>query len=332
MNKLAKSTLPSSNPIGGIRMSLTNEVTIFPKAAPMIIPIARSITFPRITNSLNSFSIASSFFTRLCLRIQTYALTLTSAADASNRAVSLMTEAYDERGCGQKIGNVSSTVGSRFRLSLERQSKSKDHAIKGDRVLSMLHRAIVVSATLAAAFLLVSINFTTRTHAQFHPIAAPGYEINLFADPINVPEFVNCLDQSRCYTGPLAIAFDSRGRLFVTTGGAKVLMLLDNDEDGRADQVKTFATGLPQPFGIDFRSNGDLYVTSNIVGGVGRVIRLRDTNGDDVADESTTIIDNLPSQGDHQTTKLKFGSDGLLYVGQGSFTDDGEGPVPEGPL
>jgi len=251
---------------------------------------------------------------------------------ASNRPVSLMTEAYDERGCGQKIGNVSSTVGSRFRLSLERQSKSKDHAIKGDRVLSMLHRAIVVSATLAAAFLLVSINFTTRTHAQFHPIAAPGYEINLFADPINVPEFVNCLDQSRCYTGPLAIAFDSRGRLFVTTGGAKVLMLLDNDEDGRADQVKTFATGLPQPFGIDFRSNGDLYVTSNIVGGVGRVIRLRDTNGDDVADESTTIIDNLPSQGDHQTTKLKFGSDGLLYVGQGSFTDDGEGPVPEGPL
>jgi glucose/arabinose dehydrogenase len=196
----------------------------------------------------------------------------------------------------------------------------------------MSHRAIVFAVTLPAALLLASVDFITPTHAQFRPIAAPGFEINVFADPINVPEFVNCLDQTRCYTGPLALAFDSRGRLFVTTGGAKVLMLLDNNEDGRADQVKIVATGLPQPFGIDFRSNGDLFVTSNVVGGAGRVIRLRDLDGDDVADESTTIIDNLPSQGDHQTTKLKFGPDGMLYVGQGSFTDDGEGPVPEGPL
>ena len=163
-------------------------------------------------------------------------------------------------------------------------------------------------------------------------MAAPGFEINVFADPNNVPEFVNCSQPFACYTGPLALAFDSRDRLFVTTGGGKVLILLDNDDDGRADQVKTFATALPQPFGIEFRANGDLFVTSNLVGGVGRVIRLRDLNGDDIADESTTIVGNLPSQGDHQTTKLKFGADGLLYVGQGSSTDAGSGQIPEGPL
>jgi len=33
-----KSTLPRSNPIGGIIMSFTNELTIGLKAAPMMIP------------------------------------------------------------------------------------------------------------------------------------------------------------------------------------------------------------------------------------------------------------------------------------------------------
>lgn len=199
-------------------------------------------------------------------------------------------------------------------------------------MLFRLHRALAFAAALTVALLLVSTTFPIRSHAQFHPSAAPGFEINVFADPTNVPDFVSCPEQTRCYTGPLSLAFDTRGRLFVGTGAAKVLILLDNNEDGRADQVKTFATGLPQPFGVEFRANGDLFVTSNMVGGVGRVVRLRDLNGDDVADETTTIIDNLPSQGDHQTTKLKFGADGLLYIGQGSSTDAGSGQFPEGPL
>jgi NAD(P)-dependent dehydrogenase (short-subunit alcohol dehydrogenase family) len=48
------------SPIGGIRISLTKEVTIFPKATPMMIPTAMSTTFPRSANSLNSFNISFS--------------------------------------------------------------------------------------------------------------------------------------------------------------------------------------------------------------------------------------------------------------------------------
>src|SRR6184192_453030 len=44
-------------PIGGIKTSLTIELTILPNAAPMIIPIAISSTLPFMANSLNSFSI-----------------------------------------------------------------------------------------------------------------------------------------------------------------------------------------------------------------------------------------------------------------------------------
>src|SRR5271155_4567381 len=43
----------------GMMMSLTRESTIFPNAAPMMTPMARSTTFPLIANSLNSLSIFS---------------------------------------------------------------------------------------------------------------------------------------------------------------------------------------------------------------------------------------------------------------------------------
>src|SRR3974377_166461 len=59
MKRLLKSILPSSRPRGGMRTSPTKEVTILPKAAPMMIPIAMSSTLPFMANSLNSLSIAN---------------------------------------------------------------------------------------------------------------------------------------------------------------------------------------------------------------------------------------------------------------------------------
>jgi glucose/arabinose dehydrogenase len=206
---------------------------------------------------------------------------------------------------------IRGVVSGRLRLSGTCRSN------QGGKVLLRSRRAPVFGAAIVTSLLLATVSFPTKSRAQFHPGAAPGFDISVFADPTNVPEF------DAAFRGPVSIAFDSRGRLFVGTGAGNVLILLDNNEDGRVDQVKTFATGLPQPFGLEFRSNGDLYVTSNIVGGAGRVVRLRDTNGDDVADDSTIIVDGLPSDGAHQTNRLKFGPDGLLYVGQGSSTDAG---------
>lgn len=177
--------------------------------------------------------------------------------------------------------------------------------------------------TIILAFILASASFPARTKAQIRPvIIAPGFEFSFFADGGNVAEFRGT-GQAGALSGPTSMAFDSRGRLFVGTFLGKILILLDTDEDGRADQVKTFASDAPVALGLEFHPNGDLFATSNILGGVGRVLRLRDTDGDDVADDITTLVDGLPSEGDHQTDRLKFGPDGMLYVGQGSSTDDG---------
>ena len=55
--RLDKSIFPRKIPINGLIKSETNDFTIAVKAAPMITPTARSITFPRAMNSLNSFNI-----------------------------------------------------------------------------------------------------------------------------------------------------------------------------------------------------------------------------------------------------------------------------------
>ena len=54
ISRLVKLTPPTRRPTRGMTISLTREVTIEPKAPPMITPTARSMTLPRLMNSLNS--------------------------------------------------------------------------------------------------------------------------------------------------------------------------------------------------------------------------------------------------------------------------------------
>src|SRR5205085_3844988 len=126
-----------------------------------------------------------------------------------------------------------------------------------------------LSLTFIFALFLTAINLLQATHAEdmvpIRPVTvAGGFDFNVFASTDNVPEFA-----SGAFAGPTVMTFDARGRLFVGTYSGKILILLDTDDDGRMDQVKTFATGIPLPLGLAFRAHGDLFVTSNVTGGMG---------------------------------------------------------------
>lgn len=115
---------------------------------------------------------------------------------------------------------------------------------------------------------------------------------------------------------PTSLAFDEQGRLFVTLTDGTVHMLVDNDQDGRADKDTVFATGFLLPLGITFQpQTGDAYVSST-----DRITRVRDIDGDGVADEYVRLVDDLPT-GLHQNNTPRFGPDGWLYMGVGSTCD-----------
>lgn len=128
----------------------------------------------------------------------------------------------------------------------------------------------------------------------------PGFSLRKFADLYR----------------PTGLAFDANGRLFTTSVDGTVRVLTDADGDGRADNAATFATGFDTPLGIAVRpGTNDVYVSSK-----GNITILRDTTGNAVADSRTTLISGLPT-GLHQNDNLKFGPDGLLYMGVGSTCD-----------
>src|SRR5262249_58027559 len=71
-------------PMTGVRMSPTSELTMAPKAAPMITPIARSTALPRNANFLNSSSMRCS-----------HAAPAGSSVDAAARRVGRVFAAHD---------------------------------------------------------------------------------------------------------------------------------------------------------------------------------------------------------------------------------------------
>ncbi len=124
-------------------------------------------------------------------------------------------------------------------------------------------------------------------------------------------------------TDPRMMALSPNGDIFFTErypGNVKVLT--DNNHDGIADNIYTFAEGLaPYPHGVAFYG-GYLYVALET-----KVIRYPYQSGDLKARANyETIINDLPSGqagvlNGHQTRTITFGPDNKLYVSIGSSCD-----------
>jgi putative membrane-bound dehydrogenase-like protein len=92
-----------------------------------------------------------------------------------------------------------------------------------------------------------------------------------------------------------------------------LLIVHDDDRDGAADRITEFAK-VQNPLGFEFW-NGGVIVTCQ-----SELLFLKDTNGDDVADVRTTLLQGLDSSDTHHgANNLIYGPDGGIYWQSGVF-------------
>jgi glucose/arabinose dehydrogenase len=144
------------------------------------------------------------------------------------------------------------------------------------------------------------------------PMAPAGFKVEIYAETGN--------------NAPRQIRTAPNGDIFVvnSTQGT-VSVYRGMTADGKAAMSETFATGLDNPFGINFypKGNNPQWV---YVGNTGSVVRFPYKKGDmKAAGAAQMLVNDLPPRGNHSTRDLVFSKDGkslLVAVGSASNIDD----------
>ena len=124
----------------------------------------------------------------------------------------------------------------------------------------------------------------------------------------------------------MTIAPDGR---VIVSGRGYVSILVDDDEDGRADRALPFAEG-PEDGAMGLLWEGD----SLFVVGDGGLRRHRDADGDGRADGPSELIRAMTTGGEHDAHAVRRGPDGWLYVMIGNFAgiDASYASLPTSPI
>jgi glucose/arabinose dehydrogenase len=142
------------------------------------------------------------------------------------------------------------------------------------------------------------------------PQAPAGFKVTQYATGFDNPRLMRLAPN-----GDIFLAESNSGKIKILRGvGA----------DGKASQVEVFATGLNEPFGINFYPSGPkpqwVYV-----GNTDSVVRFPYQNGDLTARGPAQTLAQLPAKGGHRTRDVVFTRDGkhmLVSVGSRSNDDD----------
>jgi glucose/arabinose dehydrogenase len=160
------------------------------------------------------------------------------------------------------------------------------------------------------------VHITTPAEEQKSFALPEGYAINLFASEAQFPELED----------PVAMTFDARGRLWVTSMPAypmylpgttpddKVLILEDRSGDGVADRCTVYAAGLHLPIGIEL-GDGGVYLSQ-----MPNLMFLKDTDGDDRADTRELIMHGFDTADSHHAMHaFTWDPGGALHWQEGVF-------------
>ncbi len=145
--------------------------------------------------------------------------------------------------------------------------------------------------------------------------ALPEFDVHLFAAPPQV-NYPVCLTAAP--TGEVFVGVDEQGSLGKKPGRGRILRCRDTDGDGTADQVNKFAD-IDHPRGLVY-DQGNLWVLHPPT-----LSLLIDRDGDGVADEKKTLIENISTEqvdkrgADHTTNGIRMGIDGWIYIAVGDF-------------
>ena len=141
-----------------------------------------------------------------------------------------------------------------------------------------------------------------------------GFEASIFARPpaVSYPIFVSATPD-----GTLFVGCDGNGSGGRDPQRGRILRLRDLDADGRADEVKVFAT-VDSPRGVAVDGQR-LYVLHP-----GDLSVFIDNDGDGVADEQRVLVKNIgfgikDRSIDHASNGIELGIDGWLYCAIGDF-------------
>ena len=173
-------------------------------------------------------------------------------------------------------------------------------------VVTLLTLALVLYIAMRVFVGAVDLDAVLNNPAEFNP-ANVGSQIRV-PDGFSIGTFAADL------TGARVLRFSDEGDLLVSMPKlGQIIILKDDDSDGRADRREVLLQGLNGPNGIDF-FEGWLYVAESDA--LGRV-------SFDHATGLTTspyqqIVTGLPGGGNHWKKTLRFGPDSLMYVSMGS--------------
>jgi glucose/arabinose dehydrogenase len=145
-------------------------------------------------------------------------------------------------------------------------------------------------------------------------LAAPAFAATPPMDSLKLPPGFQIAVWTDQVPNAREMALGSKGTVFVGSRDAgKVFAVTDSDGDGKADKVRTIASGLQLPVGVAFH-NGDLYISA-----VSKILVLRDIeNHLDAPPKPEVVTDKLHTETHHGWKFIAFGPDSKLYVPVGA--------------